>query len=346
MKANLRLDLSDRRARTCLAAGAAVLLITGCAPLANIEQPPSSLAPPFAPKAGAPRAPALARFALVSGAHLAVGMDRTGSLIASGGAGYQPLMHPVAASGQGPDLYIADIGSGNLYRYDVALGAMAILPGIHAAIGTRLRAGADSSLYLLNAPGREVLHYARSGQLLGSYRNDLDLARAVDVGVDSARGRVLVADTMFLHLVAFHALGQASYVIALRARGGAGVQSIAAMAIGRDAIYLSDPLARCIVRVAPDGTITGRFGAGQLSQPAAIAVDRAGRVYVIDASDGTLKVFFEDALLLTLSPGALGLQQVSDVSIQGDELVLTDSPGAHVLLMRIGAGTAAPMRPQ
>ena len=58
-----------------------------------------------------------------------------------------------------------------------------------------------------------MLHYARSGQLPGSFSDDLNLGCPVDVALDETRGRMLVADAMYNHLAAFHPLGRASYVI-------------------------------------------------------------------------------------------------------------------------------------
>ena len=133
----------------------------------------------------------------LSGARLSSGIDPTGTpSVRSGVGGLQRFIHPAAVAGRGPDTYIADIGSGAVYRFDSRFDVMAALPGIRAQAGIQLHVGADLSLYVLDQPRRRVLHYARSGQLLGSFSDDLNLGRPVDVALDEARGRVLVADAM------------------------------------------------------------------------------------------------------------------------------------------------------
>ena len=51
-----------------------------------------------------------------------------------------------------------------------------------------------------------MLHYARSGQLLATFSDDLNLGRPVDVALDEARGRVLVADSYCRSEVAIESL--------------------------------------------------------------------------------------------------------------------------------------------
>lgn len=325
---------------------AAASSLAACAPVDQIERPsvpPAALRMPVATPA-APGRPALLSATLVSGARIATGIDRSGTLLAAGGAGYQPLVHPVSASGYGQSLYIADIGSGNLYRYDSAQNAMIAHAGLRAQAGMRVRVGGDYSLYVLDASARRVQQHSRSGQLVATYGDDVNLGRAVDFALDTARGRVLVADAMYNHLIAYHPLGRASYILPLRSDRGERVLGIAGIAIGGDTIYLSDPLCHCIVRVTPEGAIAGRFGTRELSQPGALAVDREARVYVVDAYNRTLKVFFADRLLATLRSEELGLQEISDLSVQDDWITLTDGAGARVQVMRIASDKAAQER--
>ncbi len=321
---------------------AAALLAPACAPLEQIARP---IAPPAelllpATTTPAPGRPTLLSTTLVSGARIATGIDRSGTLLAAGGVGYQPLVRPASASGQGENLYIADIGSGNLYHYDSAQNAMIALPGVRAQIGMRVRVAGDHSIYVLDARARRIQQYSRTGEAIASYGDDVNLGRAVDLALDTARGRVLVADAMYNQLVAYHPLGRASYSLPLRANGGERVLGIAGIAVGGDTIYLSDPLCRCVVRVTPEGAIAGRFGARELSQPGALAVDREARVYVVDSFDGTLKVFFADEWLATLRPEELGLKEISDVSVQDGWITLADGAGARVQVMRIATGRA------
>ena len=190
---------------------AGALLAAACAPVELIERP--SAPPPglMIPEAATQELgrPTLLSTTLVSGARIATGIDRSGTLLAAGGVGYQPLLRPVSASGQGENLYIADIGSGNLFRYDSAQNAMIALPGVRAQTGMRVRIAGDYSIYVLDARARRIQQVSRSGQVIATYGDDFNLGRAVDVALDTARGRVLVADAMYNQIVAYHALGRA-----------------------------------------------------------------------------------------------------------------------------------------
>ena len=277
----------------------------------------------------------------LSGARLSPGIDPTGTpSVRSGVGGLQRFIHPAAVAGRGPDTYIADIGSGAVYRFDSRFDVMAALPGIRAQAGIQLHVGADLSLYVLDQPRRRVLHYARSGQLLGSFSDDLNLGRPVDVALDETRGRVLVADAMYNHLVAFHPLGRASYVIPLRSGAGERVLAIAAMAISTEGIFLSDPLCACIARVSLDGAVLGSFGHHEVNQPGPIAVDREQRVFVIDTFDGSLKVFLRGELIHDLPAAELGLRKINDVWVNDGGIILSDGTGAGVKIMRLAPASA------
>ena len=277
----------------------------------------------------------------LSGARLSSAIDATGTpSMASGVVGFQRFVHPAAVAGRGADVYIADIGSGAVYRFDSRFNVMVALPGILAQTGIQLYVAGDSSLYMLDPPRHRALQYARSGQLLGTFSDELNLGRPVDVALDETRGRVLVADAMYNHLVAFHPLGMASYVIPLRAGAGERVFGIAAMAIGGKDIFLSDPLCGCIAQVSLDGDVLGTFGEHEVKQPGPIAVDRDHRVFVVDEFDGSLKVFLHGDLIHDLPAGGLGLQRVNDVWVSDGEIILSGGSGAGVSVMRLAPAAA------
>lgn len=272
----------------------------------------------------------------LSGAQLSSGIDPTGTpSVRSGITAFQRFVHPASAAGRDPDTYIADIGSGAVYRFDSRFNVMTALPGIRAQTGIQLHVARDLSLYVVDPPRRRVLHYARSGQLLATFSDNLNLGRPVDVAVDEARGRVLVADGMYNHLVAFHPLGRASYVIHLRTGAGERVFGIAGIATGAEGIFLSDPLCGCIAHATLDGAVLGTFGEHDINQPGPIAVDRDQRVFVVDAFDGSLKVFFRGELIHDLRSDELGLLKLNDVWVSDGAIILSDGTGAAVKIMRL-----------
>lgn len=307
------------------------------APILLVASFGSARATDTAPPAARLLTPAMS----LSGARLSSGIDPTGTpSVHSGVAGFQRFVHPASVAGRGPDTYIADIGTGAVYRFDSRFEVMAALPGIRAQSGIQLHLGSDLSLYVLDQPRRRVLHYARSGQLLATFSDDLNLGRPVDVALDAARGRVLVADGMYNHLVAFHPLGRASTVIPLRSGAGERVFGIAAIAVSGDGIFVSDPLCACIAQVSADGAVLGTFGHHEIRQPGPIAVDRELRVFVVDTFDGSLKVFLRGELIHDLPAGELGLQKINDVWVNDDGIILSDGTGGGVKFMRLAPASA------
>lgn len=281
-------------------------------------------------------APVLTPSVSLSGARLSTAIDPSGTPSPHAlPAGFQQFIQPAAVAGRGQDTYIADIGSGAVYRFDSRFDLMAALPGIRAQPGVQLYVGRDYSLYLLDQPGRRVQHYSRDGQLLATFRDELNLGRPVDMAFDEARGRVLVADGMHGQLVAFHPLGGASYVIPLRSGAGERVFGITAMAIGARDIFLSDPVCACIAQLSLDGAVLATFGHHELNQPGPVAVDREDRVFVVDAFDGSLKVYAQGELIQDWPAADLGLRHINDVWIDDGWVILSDAIGAGVKIMRL-----------
>ncbi len=64
-------------------------------------------------------------------------------------------------------------------------------------------------------------------------------------------------------------------------------------------VYVADSSNNRVVKLAPDGAVSGEFGvfgstSGALHDPTGVAVDAAGRVYVVDAADNRVEVFNEN----------------------------------------------------
>ena len=248
--------------------------------------------------------------------------------------GYQPFVRPVAAAAQGPDVYVADAGTGAIWRYDLTLQRMAPLPGVRALVGTKLAVGADRSLYVLDPTGRRVLQFANDGRPLATLGDALNLGRPVGLAFDP-RGRVLIADGMFQQLVAFHAFGGTPYVLPLRAREARQARNLAGIAADAQGLYLSDLVCHCVLHATLEGEIIERYGEEHLEMPGAIAADGMGRVFVVDNLDGALRVFEGGGLAYELKPAEVGLVRIDDVWIGEGIIVLSDGMGARVQVARL-----------
>lgn len=272
----------------------------------------------------------------LSGARLAPAVDRTGTALPfTGAAPFSAFIHPVAAAMRGNDLYIADSGAGRVLRFDLASDVMVAVPRAPVASGIRLVVGADYSLHVLDQARRRVLKLGRNGELLATYSEARDLVQPIALVVDDVRGEVIIADQLYRHFVVFHPLGGAARVIYPKGDDRNRVMSISAIALGKDAIHVSDPLCRCIAVVARDGAVRATYGHQELGQPGAIAIDRHERVFVADAFSQSVKLFVSGRLMGDISAAILGVREVADLSTNESHLVVTDGIGARVAVMRI-----------
>lgn len=300
----------------------------------------------------APRAAAVAALIAAAGVHaagevlvpedtyeaerLAQAADLTGTpLPGAGPLVLRRFVFVASAAALDTDLYVADVGTAAVFRLERGLRLMTRIPGVAARPGTRVLAGPDQSLYVLDTQSRRVLRLSRAGQLLASYAAGVDLARPVDLALEEPSGTVLVADGAYVQIVAFHPLGGAARVVTLRGDERHRVSSIAGLAAGAEALYVSDPACGCIARLARDGRVLDTFGHRELSQPGPIAVDRHGRVFVADRFDRTLKMFVAGRLAGRWSAASLGLGALEDVRIAHDRITLAGGTSARVAVLRI-----------
>jgi hypothetical protein len=314
---------------------ACALLLGGCATAPR--EPPAILS---GGASGAPSSTALpltlTPMLSLTGARLAAAADRTGTPSPQAGPlGFTRLIRPLAVAARGGEVVILDAGAGAAYRFDPAQNLMTALRNVPVHPGTQLALGADYSLYVIDQPGRRVVRIGRNGQVLATYGDPANLQRPVDVAVDDARGLVIVADSGYQQLLAFHALGGAAYLITLRGDERNRVQAVGAIALGSDAIYISDPLCRCVARVGYNGGVLGTFGQDAVGQPGALAVDRYQRVFVVDQFERALKVFERGRLIETLPARRLGVQQIDDVWIDDSLLYVADGLSGRVEALRI-----------
>lgn len=313
--------------RALLAAALAGPVLAGCAvqdgaPGADARRPAPS--------------PLLSPLLALSGARLAPAADRAGTpLPRAGAAPLVPFIQPTAAAALGNDLYVADGGAGKVFRLDLALEVMVAVESVPAVPGVRLAAGADFSLYVLDPTRRRVVRLGRDGRMLTAFADEQNLGRPVAFAVDEARGQVLVADALYRQLVAFHPLGGGNRVIPLRGDERHRVMSIAAIALAREAIHISDPSCRCVAVASLDGTVSSTYGHQRIGQPGPIAADRHGRVFVADLFDASIKVFAAGRLIDDIPAAALGVREVRDLSVSESRLVVADGAGARVVVLRI-----------
>lgn len=322
---------SRRLARAALGAltvAATAAALAGCA--AAIEQ-----ARPPAPAAGI-----VTPWRVVNGGFLSAPQPLTGVPARPGSGAFVRLVFPAALALRDRELLIVDSGAGRIYRCDLALGTLLPIAGAPAAIDTRVALGADLSAFVLDTPARRVLRFARDGRLLQTFRSESIAADPTDLALADDGISLYVADRTLAQLAVFRAAGAFALPLVPRSADDARIAGVRALARGRDGFYLLDAHAGVVHRIARDGTLAASFGRGQLAAPAALAVDRAGRVFVSEPRAGAVKVFESGVLTQTLGASELRMQSVGALAIDGDVLAVADTTAGQVALFRLAPGAA------
>lgn len=272
----------------------------------------------------------------LAGARLAAPSGKIGGLSVQPETGtFTRFVYPTAVAARGPDVYVVDSGLGAVFRLDLTRNEMTALAGAPSHIGTKIYVMGDLSVYVLDQAGRRVLHFSRSGQLIQTLGDNLNLGRPVDVVVDEIRGLVLVGDGLYNQVVAFHLAGRASYPIVPRRQGENALQNVTAIAGGREGVYVADRVCGCIHLLSAEGKELEVFGKNSIFQPESIAVDRYNRVFVSDRFDNSVKTFSGGSLIAKTAAGEIGVQQVGNLWVDESLVYVADSLGAQVQILHL-----------
>lgn len=119
------------------------------------------------------------------------------------------FVFPVSVAAGPFDIYVADAGLSAVFRYDPALDAMMVVPGIRATQQTRLSAAPDGSV--LVAEGRHAVaqRYSRNGRLMQTIDPLNTASRFDDILMDPKTGRYLGLDRVQRRIEEVHPLGRA-----------------------------------------------------------------------------------------------------------------------------------------
>ncbi len=251
---------------------------------------------------------------------------------------YIPFARPVAVSARGNDIYIADGGRRRIYRFDRALQTLSVFyHPIPSAVA--LYAAFDRSVYVAEPSAGRVLQIGPDGTLLHTFSNAANLARPVAVAVDEVRGRVLIADGLYNHILIFNHLGGLTGVIVPRDSASHRLRGIRAMSLGPDGLlYVVDGLKRRVVVVGPNGSYRYSFGEGRMVDPVAIAVDRYRRAFVADAFNNTIEVYAQGREVAVFGGTGLGLghfTQITGLCLDENKLYVTDGGRGDVQILQV-----------
>lgn len=256
----------------------------------------------------------------IQGARLMARTNLNGYPPPDGIGAYQPLMTPVAIAAGMTDLYIADIGSARLYRYDRTLDAMAIMPERRIGAGVRLQIGPDNSIYVLDPYSSEIRRYMRNGQAMPTLRPRLPSTRYTEFAVHPLTGRCYAVDSANRCIDQIEPLGQLAIEFQRLEDSGP-------IAVDTRGLYVAGSQCRCIAEWI-DGRRGRSFGGKTLTLPKAVALF-GKQVVAIDAFDRHLLLANEEGSE-RISPQELGMLAPEALTSDQNLLYVADGSGHKV----------------
>ncbi|MDT8441006.1 MAG: SMP-30/gluconolactonase/LRE family protein [Desulfuromonadales bacterium] len=213
-----------------------------------------------------------------------------------------PLLTPFAVALAGDDLlWVADNGARMLYRFDLArrkidyfqeVGGLRLFAPNGVAVDT-----AGNRVFLSDAAHSKIIVLDDRGRYLESWGPAEGFARPVGLAYDSNSGRLLVADAMGGQVFVFSAEGRELQRFGSRVNADGRFARPLAVAFGpAGEIVVLDALSFRVEVLDAQGELLASIGqvgdaAGYLARPKGLAVNAAGELFVSDAAFDNIQVF-------------------------------------------------------
>lgn len=250
------------------------------------------------------------------------------------------LISPVAVVAQSTDIFIADTGHKKIFKYDRAtqtVETFADVPDMGNKVSLHVDRGL--SLYLVNQAASSTTQFDIDGRILNVFENLAELPQPVAVTVDDKQAEIFITDQLRAHVLVFNRTGNINRVINAPKSGERKIQSISAMALAHNQLYLVDRAAHQVYALSPTGKLRYIFGEEELVAPDAITVDADNRVFVADAGTNTIKVFrgglFEAEVKGAEGDSVSEFQLISGMWVDNDLLYVADAASASVKIFRV-----------
>ncbi|HEY0721224.1 MAG TPA: hypothetical protein VGE50_08215 [Gammaproteobacteria bacterium] len=269
-----------------------------------------------------------------------------------GTPGFARLERPVTVAAQGNLVYLFDAGPNLFYRYDNNQKTLQELSNITGALkgaAAGITVAPDRSFYVADPAGHQVIHSSFDGQVLRLLRDEANLANPVATALDTLGNNLLVADSLFDHIVGFNQQGWLLFGFGQRGMGPQQFQLIVDMARGPQGLYVVDRLNPFIKIFTPEGKFIFGFTRREVANPSAIAVDRYERVYIADSFDDTIKVYVKGQLAGEIggTGSTLGrFRFITDLCIEQNTLYVADSMNGRIQVFEIDPPAVKKPQPQ
>jgi hypothetical protein len=251
------------------------------------------------------------------------------------GGMYVKFTAPAAIALRGPDLLVADVASGRLWRVDAALNQLSAIAGAPVAPGVAIALGPDLSAWVLDPVARQVLRFARDGRLLQTWRAPLASGAPVALALAEGGSTLLLADGLGAQWADLRSPSSSGSMVAPRTDAGTRVSGVDAIAGAGDELVVLDRLGGALHRVTRDGRVLATLGRGELQQPSALAADRSGHLFVIDRAQSELVVLRDGEAAQRFTAAELGLTRLAAIAVDERTLALADALTGQVALFLI-----------
>ncbi len=260
-----------------------------------------------------------------SGAILTDKVHPTGQPVPGGNEISLSFMFPVAAVASQGAVFVADAGYGKLFRYDRGSNLMAAVAGVRIAAGSKLHAGADGSIYVMDANGGEIRRHSMHGAPVQVMHPRLPTNRYLAFAVEATTGRVFAVDSVHKMVDQIEPGGRVavSYL---------ELDMPGPIAVDGTLLWVADTECGC-VKEWRNGHFVRRLASGKLRLPMGLVAER-GEVYVLDGFDRSISRVFEGGLE-TVAPADLNLVSPQHISVSNGIMHVADGPGRSVAVFRI-----------
>lgn len=252
------------------------------------------------------------------------------------------LARPIAVAAQGNLVYIADEELKEIYVYNRASDSTVLLRNVYSQLSSTPKAlyvNDFLDLFVLDSFGRKVIRFDNQGNNLMTYSNGLNLNSPQGMCINPLNQHVFIADGLYGHIIEFGGEGRA---YALHKVPDAELMQagyrLVGLACDHDHMYaLSAGHAEVLV-FSFTGELVARIERQQVREPASIALDSYGRIYVTDRYDDTIKVYTlkgYDGLIGGLGSDAIVFRNISSIWIDGMFLYVTDTGNRRIQVLLI-----------
>lgn len=249
-----------------------------------------------------------------------------------GSGAFVKLRTPTAIALRGNDLLIVDSGAARIWRADLALNTLSAIAGAPATLNTRVALGPDLSAWVLDGASRQVLRFSRDGRLLQSYRLANAVLSPVAFVLADSGATVLVADDVQRQWVEYRSPGGFATPVRPTSAGRNRILGVDGLALHADTLYVLDRSAAVVHVVRRGGQVLTHLGEGDLKQPTALAADRFGRVFVLDAQDRAVKRLSPGQPVQIFDAVQLGVQQIGGIAVDEQFLAIADRLTGQIVI--------------